>query len=440
MVGPSFLTSSLKVVDPDSGNICAEVQFRPFELVRSLATWHIRGHKSYRYVCVGTAQFLEQSDSQSKLTQQAVGGRLVIYNLKPTKRKARAKATPLSPGAQQGASAQLGAVAPGFELKYVWESDRNGSVSALASLGDSYLVVAVDATCIVLKLDVVQKRLIECCECSLRFAATSLDVCGSDIVVGSKREAVNVLRFTPAASDGSCDVLELVHSARFGGNTADARFLASDLVAGVDHNGFLFVVGIPGNTAEFALDFVLGMHLGTECSRLRAGQLVQRLDAPEHVMSWSGSPNNVSGDNQDAIDYLLVSTISGAMWTLARISDDSFALLRCLELAMLDMPALHPARPLLAGNGSLNRARITSTLQSVGTIDGTFSTVFADNLTDVERAEVIRSSPELLRLALAIADRSKATFYSPEHGSDPTARAATAIARLISSLNSISVC
>ncbi|KAJ2301228.1 hypothetical protein IWW55_003787, partial [Coemansia sp. RSA 2706] len=46
--GPS-LTSCLKVVDPETGRSCAEVQFRPLELVRSLATWHIRGQKSYRY-------------------------------------------------------------------------------------------------------------------------------------------------------------------------------------------------------------------------------------------------------------------------------------------------------------------------------------------------------------------------------------------------------
>ncbi|KAJ2719906.1 hypothetical protein H4S00_003367, partial [Coemansia sp. D1744] len=274
--GVAFSTSCLKVIDPGTGSICAEVRFQPFELVCSLATWHIRGLKSYRYVCVGTTQFSEQTDGQSGLTRQAVGGRLVIYNLKP-RRKPRK--TQLSPDAGQNML-----VDPGFELKYVWESDRNGPVSALSSLGDSYLVVAVSTTILVLKLDIVQRQLIECCECSLRFAATSIDVCGTNIVVGSKREAVNLLRFTPAQSDGTSERLDLVHSARFGANTADARFLASDLVAGVDHNGFLFVVGVPGDSVEFALDFVLGMHLGIPCSRLQVGRLVRRLDDCAHIV------------------------------------------------------------------------------------------------------------------------------------------------------------
>ncbi|KAJ2500459.1 hypothetical protein GGH96_002699 [Coemansia sp. RSA 1972] len=423
--GVAFSTSCLKVIDPDSGSIRAEVQFQPLELVCSLATWHIRGLKSYRYVCVGTMQFSEQPDGQSGSTQQAVGGRLVIYNLKP-KRKPRK--TQLSPDA-----GQTTLVDPGFELKYVWESDRNGPVSALSSLGDSYLVVAVATTILVLKLDIVQRQLIECCECPLRFAATSIDVCGTNIVVGSKREAVNLLQFTSAQSDGTSERLDLVHSARFGASTADARFLASDLVAGVDHNGFLFVVGVPGDTVEFALDFVLGMHLGIPCSRLQAGRLVRRLDACAHIVPWSGS-SRMSSRSQ--ADCLVVSAVSGAVWTLARISSSAFAVLGCLEQAMVNMPPLHPARPLVTKNGTLDRARGRSIVKSVGVIDGTFSTIFVKHLTDAERIDVVRSSPELMQKALTMSRSDTFTLDSP----DPGAQAATVIVHLISALNRVSVC
>ncbi|KAJ2119911.1 hypothetical protein IW147_005500 [Coemansia sp. RSA 720] len=424
--GVAFLTSWLKVIDPDSGSIRAEVQFQPFELVCSLATWHIRGLKSYRYVCVGTTQFSEQPDGQNGLKQQAVGGRLVIYNLKPRRKPRKTQASP--------DAGQSTFVDPGFELKYVWESDRNGPVSALSSLGDSYLVVAVSTTILVLKLDVVQRQLIECCECSLRFAATSIDVCGTNIVVGSKREAVNLLRFTPAQSDGTSERLDLVHSARFGASTADARFLSSDLVAGVDHNGFLFVVGVPRDSIEFALDFVLGVHLGIPCSRLQVGRLVQRLDTCAHIVPWSEMPSD--GSSRPQADCLVVGAVSGAVWTLAHISRDAFAMICCLEQAMMNMPPMHPARPLVTKNGTLNRARGRSTVKSVGVIDGAFSTMFVEHLTSAERVDVVRSSPELMQQALAIDGSGAFTLDSP----DPGAQAATIIVRLISALNRASVC
>ncbi|KAJ2739102.1 hypothetical protein H4R23_000699 [Coemansia sp. Cherry 401B] len=432
--GPS-LTSCLKVVDPETGRSCAEVQFRPLELVRSLATWHIRGQKSYRYVCVGTAQLTEQGDMQDSVQQQqATGGRLVIYNLKPVKRKSRSRLA-LSPEVDRMAAVSS-AGAPGYELKYVWESDRSGPVSALASLGDAYLVVAVGARCVVLKLDVVQKRLIECCECPLRFAAVSLDICGHDIVVGSTREAVNVLRFTAAEGDSGYDKLEPVYSARFGANTADARFLAADLVAGVDHSGFVFVAGLPVKSAEFGLDFALGMHLGTECTRLRVGQMVQRLDLPEHVLAWSRSAND-SSDNRSA-GCIVISTLSGGMWTIARISDDAFALLRRLELAMLAMPPLHPARPLFAASGSINRARNTSRIQPTGIVDGSLSATFVQHLTTAERIEVVDSSPDLMQAALAVAERS---ILGPcPAAPDPHTTAAEFVARLVHDLSRVSIC
>ncbi|KAJ2848791.1 hypothetical protein IWW36_003081 [Coemansia brasiliensis] len=420
-------TSELKAVDPKDGCIHDKVQFRPFELVCSLATWHIRGQKSYRYLCVGTIQFTEGDERAGHMASQPTGGRLVIYNIKQTKRKSRPKRTP--------EGSHLESMLSSYELKYVWESDRRGPVSALASLGDSYLVVAVNSSCLVLKLDVVQKRLIECCECSLRFAATSLDVRGYDIVVGSQRESVNVLRFMPSVDPNGCDRLELVHSARFGGYTVDARFVTDDLVAGIDCNGFLYAVGIPKNPTEFALDYVLGIHLDTECTRMHVGRLIQRPSQPQHVLSWSSSTNDHRTGCLPDADFLVVSTLSGALWALLRIGKDAYELLRKVEQTMLDISVLHPAYPLVpSSDGLANRTGKSSRIQPLGVVDGTYLTMFVSQLTRDEQIEVVSSSPDLIQAALALpADHRVSEANS-------ASAAATIVARLISTLNHTCIC
>ncbi|KAJ2828787.1 hypothetical protein FBU31_002836, partial [Coemansia sp. 'formosensis'] len=166
-----FPTSSLTVLNPHDGRIHTECKLRPGELVHALEAWHIHGPRSYRYICVGTGMYPSDGRSGGASTR-AKSGRLIIYNLKVAKRKSQPR-TPTSPMSDK--------VGSGYELKYVWESEREGPVSALAHLGDKYLVVAAGSSCLVLKLDVVQKRLIECCEIPLRFPATSLHVRGNDI-------------------------------------------------------------------------------------------------------------------------------------------------------------------------------------------------------------------------------------------------------------------
>ncbi|KAJ2711170.1 hypothetical protein H4S00_006144 [Coemansia sp. D1744] len=135
-------------------------------------------------------------------------------------------------------------------------------------------------------------------------------------------------------------------------------------------------------------------------------------------------------------ECLVVGAVSGAVWTLARISRDAFEVLGCLEQAMMDMPPLHPARPLVTKNDTLNRARGRSSVKPVGVIDGTFSTLFVDHLTDAERIDVVRSSPELMQKALTMSRSDTFTLDSP----DPGAQAATIIVHLISALNRLSVC
>ncbi|KAJ2844248.1 hypothetical protein GGI22_006941, partial [Coemansia erecta] len=386
-------TSYLRVLDPSgSGQIHAEIRFHAHEIIHSLATWHIHGQKRYRYICVGTGLYIEQNerDGPSALCSWPKGGRLIIYNLKTLKHKSRIKSAS-SP--QQTSSMSLDHIGGkgGYELKYVWESEREGPVVALAPLGDSYLVVGVGKTCIVLKLDVVQKRLIECCETPLRFPITSLRVWGHDVVAGSQREAVNILQFVPAQSEDDYDRLLLKNSARFGVNTMDACYLSDNIIAGVDNNGFVYAVGIPASNNEFGLDCVFGIHLGTECSQIRQGYLVDCVRRPTHVLPWAKDiqanekdDSNQHGQKMQPEDSVVVSTISGAMWTLVRISAHAFALLKELENAMCAFGCGHPARPLLAAEGSIDRARHKTNLQPSNVVDGTLSTTFLSCLTAAE--------------------------------------------------------
>ncbi|KAJ2740889.1 hypothetical protein GGI20_005557 [Coemansia sp. BCRC 34301] len=432
-----FPTSCLTVVDPRDARIHSESRLRPGELVHALEAWHIHGPRLYRYICVGTGMYPANADSQSGTTTRAKSGRLTIYSIKAVKRKLRPR-TPTSPLLDTTAPIQSGTT-PGYELKYVWESEREDPVLALAHLGDKYLVVAVGSSCLVLKLDVVQKRLIECCEIPLRFLATSLHVRERDIVVGSQREGVHVLRFTPASSC-SYDALHMLHSARYGVCTADACFLSSDLVLGVSDGGYIYAMGIPSRSSEFALDYIMGTHLGSECTRVKQGSPVRRLRWPEHAQAWSA--NSTSSDGS----CVLVNTVDGALWTLLSISDDAFMLLRQLERAMVSMGPSHAAYPLLTVGGSITRARYESKLPEVGTVDGALSTAFVEGLTQAEQAQVVQSSPELQQLALQLLTNNGGSSSSswqtqcPGGAPDGTRIAAESIAQLIRGLNSACVC
>ncbi|KAJ1772137.1 hypothetical protein IW140_001203 [Coemansia sp. RSA 1813] len=439
-------TSYLQVLDPcDGGQMHAEIRFHSYEMALSLVTWHIHGQKRYRYICVGTGLYMEQSgcDNLSALCSRPKGGRLIIYNLKTIKRKGRTKAVPSS---GQTSSTSLDQIANkgGYELKYVWESERDSPVVALAPLGDSYLVVGVGKICVVLKLDVVQKRLIECCETPLRFPITSLHVRGHDVVAGSQREAVNVLRFVPAQSDDDYDKLLLQNSARFGVNTVDACYLSDSIVAGVDNTGFLYAVAIPASNSEFGLDRAFGICLGTECSQIRQGCLVKRMRRPGHVLSWAKESQTNEHDDSDKDnvmqpeDSVVVSTVSGAMWTLVRISDQAFALLEELERVMCSFDCGHPAKPLVAAGESIDRARRKSSLQSSNVIDGTLSTTFLNGLALSEQLQVVASSEELRRLSLVldIADKGVDQETAPQTNE----RIVQIICRLIWTINYVCTC
>ncbi|KAJ2083618.1 hypothetical protein H4R24_000676 [Coemansia sp. RSA 988] len=378
--------SVLMLVDPACGQIYASVQMQATETVGALTTWYVEQQRTYRYVCVGT-------------TRQTGGGRLVIYTVKATRRRTGK-----------------------YELRFVWESERPNGIAALASLGDSYLVIAQGAACVILRLDVEHRQLVECCELPLRFPATSLHVRGFDVVAASERESVHLMRFTPAVN-GDCERLELVHTARFGIPTADARFLSDGYIAGIGRHGCLFIAARPVGS-EFAMNAVVAFHIGAECTRLRVGTLVQRLHIPHPVLAWSDSA---------LPSCLVATTVEGAIWTAVRIADCSYALLSSLEHAMLGMPSLHPAQPLfLAADGSANRGFGRSSMQPSNAIDGSLTSLFCNTLTDIERMQVVESSPELCLQALEIAG------YEPNTGN--IADAISFICRLISIIDSTSVC
>lgn len=405
--------SQIRVIDPESGKIHTQILLQPLEHIHSLCIWHINGPKSYRYLCVGTSTHSLGSnhDDPCNPSIRDRGGRLLIYNLKTAKsRKSRN-----APGA-------------GYELKYLWATDRSMPVLALAPLGDASLVVASGTCCFVLKLDVVQKQLIECFETSIRFVATSLNVCQNRILVGSQREGMHVLELSPDE-----DSLSMLHASRFSGSpTADVRLVAPDLAVAVDGQGYLYGMAIPtGSKAgpgEFALDCLFGVHLGVECMRIHQANLVNSLHPSAHVLPWSTLRRNSN---------IVVSTITGALWTLVRISQDAYGLLCQLETAMLAMDDMHPARPLFVDKkdtGSIQRRAGGDYKASRGVankyvVDGTLSTWFTDGLTDIEQQQVVGSSLDLQRKALAL------TTHNSSNGDGDVQMALSAICQVIGDIN-----
>ncbi|KAJ1951937.1 hypothetical protein EC988_003828, partial [Linderina pennispora] len=271
-------------------------------------------------------------------------------------------------------------------------------------------------------LDMERGRLIECCEVVLRFLVTCVHVSGNQIAVGSQRESVHLFEFV--SGDGQ-DTLVMKSSARFGLQTADSRFLSSSMVVGADRNGFVFAMATSAdNSDEFAVDYKMGFHLGNACTRVVPGQLVSYLHRPDHIVPWCT-------DTSRRADAVLASTITGAMWSFVRVSDQAFDLVKLLEEALLSLNCSHPAFPLLGRPGSICRAtRPAHNLQQQSVVDGELSTLFLDLLTEDEQQQVVASSLELRTTALAMSDST-----SPPDDSSRIAAAASTIRTLIQGLN-----
>ncbi|ORX71478.1 hypothetical protein DL89DRAFT_291970 [Linderina pennispora] len=194
-----------------------------------------------------------------------------------------------------------------------------------------------------------------CCEVVLRFLVTCVHVSGNQIAVGSQRESVHLFEFT-----------------------ADARFLSPSMVVGADRNGFVFAMATSAdNSDEFA------------CRD-----------------SWSATCTDLITlchgvrDASRRADAVLASTITGAMWSFVRVSEQAFDLVKLLEEALL---ATRPAY----------------NLQQQSVVDGELSTLM-----------VVASSLELRTTALAMSD-----FASPPDDSSRIATAASTIRTLIQGLN-----
>ncbi|KAJ2722035.1 hypothetical protein GGI07_003569 [Coemansia sp. Benny D115] len=181
------------------------------------------------------------------------------------------------------------------------------------------------------------------------------------------------------------------------------------------------------------------------------------LDILDPSSGWGGQNMCSHADGlrlTSPVDYLMVYSVSGALWTVLRISEQAYSLLAQLERAMLDMPDLHPARPLLAAGRSVSRINnghdIVTTpfggrvdnVMSEGIIDATLATVFLEALTCAEQREVVESSPELMRLALELqGSNAQNKRRSGSTGvTDSVGGAVDAVRQLVSELNSTSVC
>ncbi|KAJ2255452.1 hypothetical protein GGI13_001618 [Coemansia sp. RSA 455] len=222
----------------------------------------------------------------------------------------------------------------------------------------------------------------------------------------------------------------MVHSARYGVHTADVCYLSNDLVLGVSNGGYIYAMGIPSHRGEFALDYIMGIHLGSECTRIRQGSPVRRLRRPEQSLAWSAS-------NDDSC--VLINTVDGALWTLLSITDDAFMLLHQLGLAMVAMGPAHAAYPLLTVCGSTCRARHESKLPVAGVVDGAISATFVEGLTEAEQHQVVQSSSELQRLALLLLANSN--HQSQCHAEpDNVQIAVESITQLIRGLGQACVC
>ncbi|RKP37460.1 mono-functional DNA-alkylating methyl methanesulfonate N-term-domain-containing protein [Dimargaris cristalligena] len=127
---PTLELDQLLVVDPETGRTLAHQSLLPREQVFCFCAWTIQDKRQYRYFCIGTSlpdgggpsedRGNGSTSSGGGGTGLGTKGRVVMYNVKRTP---PAQPTPV-------------------DLKFVWDLEREGTITRMAPFGLNGLIVA----------------------------------------------------------------------------------------------------------------------------------------------------------------------------------------------------------------------------------------------------------------------------------------------------------
>ncbi|KAJ1658025.1 hypothetical protein IWQ61_002661 [Dispira simplex] len=205
----------VQVLDPHTGEVLTHQSLLPQEQIYCSYTWTFTDKRTYRYFCVGTG--IPQTKGGSPTQGLSPKGRVVMYTLKRVATTAPCSPSPtistkspqplLSPTVSPSLS-----VAPSssiIQLKFVWDLERPGTVTRMASFGSKGLLLAINQTVCLLGLNTSQRKMVEITSFSLDTPVRTLDTNYPYVSVASVLGPLQLWRFDivdsefrPAASSG----------------------------------------------------------------------------------------------------------------------------------------------------------------------------------------------------------------------------------------------
>ncbi|KAJ1910840.1 hypothetical protein IWQ60_010438 [Tieghemiomyces parasiticus] len=200
----------LLVVDPTSGRTLAHQSLLPREQIFCLTTWIVQDRRRYRYFCVGTG-LPDPADGSLSASVTGAGpvattsaaisgglgsrGRVVMYNVKRAATRAH------------GESPAAATAGPAIELKFVWDLERQGTVTRMAGFGRNGLLVAARNVISLFELNPQQRKLKEVASVRVDGPVRALDVYDDLVCIAPVLGPLQLWRFDPTTTE-----FHLVHT------------------------------------------------------------------------------------------------------------------------------------------------------------------------------------------------------------------------------------
>ncbi|KAJ8324813.1 hypothetical protein O5D80_007039 [Batrachochytrium dendrobatidis] len=214
------ILTTVKVMNPDTGQVYATERLAANETIHSLIVWHVKPTK--RYICVGTRI-------------HATSGRVLVFGLKPATKNKHVKFTLMG------------------------QYTLNGPVLALCTFVNSYLLASAGSTLYQLKIEAVHRTITAGASIDINSIITRIHALKTQIFIANTQDSISVYKFdiaTKAFAFIKSDVTSRVGSECFP--------LDDSLVIGTDRHGNIY--GLDTNQGE---DF--DTHESTDSQSMQTG-------------------------------------------------------------------------------------------------------------------------------------------------------------------------
>lgn len=174
-----MIKSELRVYDLKTQHVLSTYPLPDRECICSLTFWNVKEDK--RYIVVGTTGYIDTSSTSSSAAATSSSsplsgeGRVLVFSLKSSRDRGDGKV---------------------HRLKLAGEHKFPSMVSATCTLLNTYLLVAVERSMHMLKIDRTSRKLIKAASYDVRWPITSISTNGENLIaIGSLRDSVTLFKY-----------------------------------------------------------------------------------------------------------------------------------------------------------------------------------------------------------------------------------------------------